>query len=91
MDQKADQERKAIRKLSFIEYGGFPTVRKGNQNRANHRAGTHLSGGAGRKRNSSRWRVLKTMPLETEVKIEGLFGNLRLHNDVKRDPIGRIQ
>ena len=29
-------------------------------------------------------RVLKSMPLETEVKIEGPFGNLRLHNDVKR-------
>jgi ferredoxin-NADP reductase len=29
-------------------------------------------------------RVLKTLPLETEVKIEGPFGNLRLHNDVKR-------
>lgn len=29
-------------------------------------------------------RVLRTMPLETEVKIEGPFGNLRLHNDVKR-------
>lgn len=29
-------------------------------------------------------RVLKTMPLETEVKIEGPFGNLRLHNNVKR-------
>lgn len=29
-------------------------------------------------------RVLKTMPLETEVKIEGPFGDLRLHNDVKR-------
>ncbi|MEO6965203.1 MAG: FAD-dependent oxidoreductase [Acidobacteriaceae bacterium] len=29
-------------------------------------------------------RVLKTMPLETEVKIEGPFGNLHLHNDVKR-------
>lgn len=29
-------------------------------------------------------RVLKSMPLESEVKIEGPFGNLRLHNDVKR-------
>jgi ferredoxin-NADP reductase len=29
-------------------------------------------------------RVLKMMPLETEVKIEGPFGNLRLHNDAKR-------
>ena len=28
--------------------------------------------------------VLKTMPLETEVKIEGPFGDLRLHDDVKR-------
>ncbi|HZL29095.1 MAG TPA: FAD-dependent oxidoreductase [Acidobacteriaceae bacterium] len=29
-------------------------------------------------------RVLKTMPLETEVKIEGPFGDLRLHNNAKR-------
>jgi ferredoxin-NADP reductase len=29
-------------------------------------------------------RVLKNMPVGTEVKIEGPFGNLRLHNDVKR-------
>ena len=29
-------------------------------------------------------RVLKSMPLETEVKIEGPFGDLLLHNDVKR-------
>jgi ferredoxin-NADP reductase len=29
-------------------------------------------------------RVLKTMPLETEVKIEGPFGDLRLHNNGKR-------
>jgi ferredoxin-NADP reductase len=29
-------------------------------------------------------RVLKTMPFETEVKIEGPFGDLRLHNDGKR-------
>ncbi|MGC2504464.1 MAG: FAD-dependent oxidoreductase, partial [Silvibacterium sp.] len=29
-------------------------------------------------------RVLKTMPLGTEVKIEGPFGNLRLHNTAKR-------
>lgn len=29
-------------------------------------------------------RVLKNMPLDGEVKIEGPFGNLRLHNDVKR-------
>ena len=29
-------------------------------------------------------RVLKTMPLETEVKIEGPFGDLLLHNDVER-------
>jgi ferredoxin-NADP reductase len=29
-------------------------------------------------------RVLKTMPLQTEVKIEGPFGDLRLHNDPKR-------
>src|SRR6185437_1927143 len=32
-------------------------------------------------------RVLKTMPVETEVKIEGPFGNLRLHNNVKRQAI----
>jgi ferredoxin-NADP reductase len=32
-------------------------------------------------------RVLKAMPLETEVKIEGPFGNLRLHNDVKRTAV----
>jgi len=29
-------------------------------------------------------RVLKTMPLGTEVKIEGPFGDLRLHNNVNR-------
>ena len=29
-------------------------------------------------------RVLKTMPLETEVKIEGPFGDLRLQNNAKR-------
>jgi ferredoxin-NADP reductase len=29
-------------------------------------------------------RVLKTMPLQTEVKIEGPFGDLRLHNNPKR-------
>src|SRR5665213_4621351 len=29
-------------------------------------------------------RVLKTMPLETEVKIEGPFGDLRLHNNANR-------
>jgi len=29
-------------------------------------------------------RVLKTMPLETEVRIEGPFGDLRLHNNTKR-------
>jgi len=29
-------------------------------------------------------RVLKTMPLGTEVKIEGPFGDLRLHNSAKR-------
>lgn len=29
-------------------------------------------------------RVLETMPLETEVKIEGPFGDLRLHNDARR-------
>lgn len=29
-------------------------------------------------------RVLETMPLKTEVKIEGPFGDLRLHNDARR-------
>jgi len=32
-------------------------------------------------------RVLKTMPLETEVKLEGPFGDLKLHNDVKRTAV----
>ncbi len=32
-------------------------------------------------------RVLKVMPLGTEVKIEGPFGNLRLHNAVKRTAV----
>lgn len=32
-------------------------------------------------------RVLRNVPLETEVKIEGLFGNFRLHNDVKRTSV----
>lgn len=32
-------------------------------------------------------RVLKTMPLESEVKIEGPFGNLRLHNDAERTAV----
>lgn len=32
-------------------------------------------------------RVLKVMPLKTEVKIEGPFGNLRLHNDAKRTAV----
>ncbi len=32
-------------------------------------------------------RVLKTMPLEIEVKIEGPFGDLKLHNDVKRTAV----
>lgn len=32
-------------------------------------------------------RVLKVMPLGTEVKIEGPFGNLRLHNAAKRTAV----
>ncbi|MEO6981765.1 MAG: FAD-dependent oxidoreductase [Edaphobacter sp.] len=32
-------------------------------------------------------RVLKKLPLGTEVKIEGPFGNLRLHNDVNRTAV----
>lgn len=32
-------------------------------------------------------RALKMMPLETEVKIEGPFGDLRLHNNVKRTAV----
>ncbi|MEO6983589.1 MAG: FAD-dependent oxidoreductase [Edaphobacter sp.] len=32
-------------------------------------------------------RVLKTMPVGTDVQIEGPFGNLRLHNDVKRTAV----
>jgi ferredoxin-NADP reductase len=32
-------------------------------------------------------RVLKTMPLQTEVKLEGPFGDLKLHNDVKRTAV----
>lgn len=32
-------------------------------------------------------RVLKTMPLGTEVNIEGPFGNLRLHNAVERTAV----
>jgi ferredoxin-NADP reductase len=39
---------------------------------------------ATRLRDTAFKRVLKTMPLETEVKIEGPFGDLRLHNDAKR-------
>jgi hypothetical protein len=39
MDQKKDQERKAIRKLSFIEYGGLPTFRRVNQNRTKSQSG----------------------------------------------------
>lgn len=37
-----------------------------------------------RMRDTAFKRVLKTMPLGTEVKIEGPFGDLRLHNNVKR-------
>ena len=40
-----------------------------------------------RLRNTAFKRVLKTMPLETEVRIEGPFGDLRLHNDVKRTAV----
>jgi len=32
-------------------------------------------------------RVLETIPLETEVKIEGPFGDLRLHNDARRTAV----
>jgi len=32
-------------------------------------------------------RVLKTVPLETEVKLEGPFGDLKLHTDVKRTAV----
>lgn len=32
-------------------------------------------------------RVLQTMPLETEVKLEGPFGDLRLHNNVTRTAV----
>lgn len=40
-----------------------------------------------RLRNTAFKRVLQTMPVGTEVKIEGPFGNLRLHNDVKRTAV----
>jgi ferredoxin-NADP reductase len=32
-------------------------------------------------------RVLKNVPLETEVKLEGPFGDLKLHTDVKRTAV----
>lgn len=37
-----------------------------------------------RLRNTAFKHVLQTMPLESEVKIEGPFGDLRLHNNAKR-------
>jgi len=42
---------------------------------------------ATRMRDSAFKRVLKTLLLETEVKIEGPFGNLRLHNDAARPAV----
>jgi ferredoxin-NADP reductase len=39
---------------------------------------------ATRLRDTAFKRVLRTVPLGTEVKIEGPFGNLRLHNDKSR-------
>jgi len=42
---------------------------------------------ATRPRETAFKRVLKVMPLKTEVKIEGPFGNLRLHNDAKRTAV----
>ena len=42
---------------------------------------------ATRLRDTAFKRVLKAMPFGTEVKIEGPFGNLRLHNDAKRAAI----
>jgi ferredoxin-NADP reductase len=40
-----------------------------------------------RMRDTAFKRVLKTMPLGTEVKIEGPFGDLRLHNDTARPAV----
>ncbi|MDQ3809487.1 MAG: FAD-dependent oxidoreductase [Chloroflexota bacterium] len=42
---------------------------------------------ATRMRDSAFKRVLKTLPLGTEVKIEGPFGNLRLHNKAARPAV----
>jgi ferredoxin-NADP reductase len=42
---------------------------------------------ATRLRDTAFKRVLKTMPLGTEIKIEGPFGDLRLHNNVKRTAV----
>lgn len=40
-----------------------------------------------RMRDTAFKRVLKTMPLGTKIKVEGPFGNLTLHNDVKRTAV----
>jgi ferredoxin-NADP reductase len=42
---------------------------------------------ATRMRNTAFKRVLKTLPLGSEVKIEGPFGDLRLHNNVARPAV----
>lgn len=42
---------------------------------------------ATRMRDTAFKRVLKTLPLETEVKIEGPFGNLTLHNNASRPAV----
>jgi ferredoxin-NADP reductase len=42
---------------------------------------------ATRMRDSAFKRVLRTLPLGTEVKIEGPFGNLRLHNNAARPAV----
>lgn len=42
---------------------------------------------ATRMRNTACKRVLRTMPLQTEVKIEGPFGDLALHNNAKKPAI----
>lgn len=42
---------------------------------------------ATRMRDTACKRVLRSMPVGREVKIEGPFGNLTLHNNVKRPPI----
>ena len=42
---------------------------------------------ATRLRDTAFKRVLRSVPLGTEVKIEGPFGNLRLHNDISRPAV----